>query len=229
MATYTVTITGSGNSNYVELLVNDYLYLSDNVLTEEEGTPIDTYASGGVTLNGVNVGTSYSFELASDVQIALSSRTISITTSSGGGSGDGHFANVSGMAYEIEGGTVLIGGVGREIGGGLTLVGGVSKEISFGPSECVLNISGSGKAGNVSVTVNEQEYYSSAEVVVPAGTTIVAMAMAGLGGGSITLNGVEVGTPSGDAVKYSHTVTTDLDIVLYYGGLRNASVTITTL
>lgn len=144
-----------------------------------------------------------------------------------------HKALIGGTAYEISGGKTLVGGTAYKIDKGKTLVGGTAYEIAFKPSVIMVNITGTGKASNVYLTINGQSYYSATTLEINAGTSITARVYSTKAGyGGITLNGTVVAEPAAYALA-EYTFVPDcaeVNIALSYtsGFTQYGTITITT-
>ena len=160
MATYTVNISGTLNSNYAYATLAGTKTTTAGTKTYTSKPTIAVYVSSSnssarsnckVTLNGATVKNgygSYTVDIgdADIVSITFTSvrsgyytyYTCDITTETSAppdpmAPHDGHNTNIGNVAREIERATALIGGVVRKIENGLALVNGVSREIAFAP------------------------------------------------------------------------------------------------
>lgn len=158
MATYIVNITGSTSNSLAYAILNGVQTTNTGTTTYTSKPTVAVYVDANayaaksnckVTLNGTTVKTgsgTYTADIgdADTVNIKFSSAwvgsyiyfTCDITTETTPppdptAPHDGHNTNISGVAREIEGGTVRLNGVVREIESGWVLVNGVTREISI--------------------------------------------------------------------------------------------------
>lgn len=100
-----------------------------------------------------------------------------------------------------------------------------AREIEFVGGEATVNITGSGNATYLYLTVDGTKYTSANTVVVPVGTIISCYARRSYGNGSILLNGTTVA--SGNPANYDYEVTGNVTIKMTYSSYGNATIEIT--
>lgn len=255
MADLVITITGEGKSAAYTpnayLVVNNSMVISAQTATVSPGSTIECSAKKGsngvarIVLDGTTVAEStasstsakYTLTANRNYTINLSVGTDAIITITSGSDPndpmaprDGHNTNVGNAAREIEGGTVKINGVAGELKSGLVLVSGVAKEIEFVGGDATVNITGSGNATSLYITIDGTKHTSAGTVVVPVGTIISCYARNSYGNEYIRLNGATVAsgtTASGGAASYEHEVTGNVTIKMTYSSYSDATIEIT--
>lgn len=178
---YTVTITGSGDSEKCYARINGTTYSGASTVTVNDGDEIYCYvgtsylSTAKIKFNGTTVvsanNSEYTFTVVNDVQIALSyvrfgGISITITMSEPEDPtkpGDRHNTLNNGAACDIEGGTVLIGGTVYEIEKGEVLIGGTEYEIPFKGGKYTVTISGSPSETYAYANINGTKIYQTGE------------------------------------------------------------------
>lgn len=146
---------------------------------------------------------------------------------------DGHNTNIGGVAFEIEGGTVLAGGVAYELGNGMMLTSGTVLEIPFGGPPVIVTISGKASSSYAYATINGTKLSSTGSWEYEAPLTIQVYVDA-KGGSSanmyIMLNGTKVatGTPSRHTFETSASTVTINFTTTVKGSSTYYNATITT-
>lgn len=122
-----------------------------------------------------------------------------------------HKTLISGTAYSVTGGRDLIGGTGYDCKAGKTLINGTAFEVRF--AELVtINISKDSSTGDSSAyIIHNGVQYSSGEIEVEVGDTIICSILSHRGKGSLIIDNKTI-INGASVVSYSYVVESNIQI-----------------
>lgn len=122
-----------------------------------------------------------------------------------------HKTLISGTAYSVTGGRELIGGTGYDCKAGKTLINGTAFEVRF--AELVtINISKDSSTGDSSAyIIHNGVQYSSGEIEVEVGDTIICSIPSHRGKGSLIIDNKTI-INGASVVSYSYVVESNIQI-----------------